>query len=82
MAKKKQEEKIAHPRGGSTTKDATDLGAPMTPGEGPQGPEDAMGAEPNRGTYTGRTGGGEHYEMVRVGTHPDGTPIIERRRQS
>ncbi len=79
---KKGEEKIEHPKGGSTTKDATDLGVPMSPGQGPQGPEDALGSEPTRGDYSDRLGGGESYEMVRVGTHPDGTPIIERRKQS
>ena len=72
--------KIAHPRGGSTTKDATDLGVLMTEGEGPQGPEDAL-EENTRGDYTGRLGEGESYELVRVGTRPDGSPIIERVRQ-
>ena len=77
-----KEKKIEHPKGGSTTKDVSDLGVPMAPGEGPQGPEDALAGESTRGDYAGRMGGGESYEMVRVGTHPDGTPIIERRRQS
>ncbi len=77
-----KEKKLEHPEGGSTTKDATDLGVPMAEGEGPQGPEDALDPKGTRGDYTGRIGSGESYEMVRVGTHPDGTPIIERRRQS
>ena len=77
-----KEKNLEHPRGGATTRDASDLGAPMAAGEGPQGPEDALGSEPTRGDYTGRTGSGtESYELVRVGTHPDGTPVIERRRQ-
>ena len=76
-----KEKNLEHPRGGVTTRDASDLGAPMAAGEGPQGPEDAFDSEPTRGDYKGRTGPGVSYELVRVGTHPDGTPIIERRRQ-
>jgi hypothetical protein len=49
--------------------DATDLGVPMAPGEGPQGPEDAL--DPNtRGDYTGRLGEGESYGMPLRGMLP------------
>ena len=88
--------KIEHPEGGSTTgpdtepgrtsrDDPLDLGAPMAPGEGHQGPEDALAIGEDRkklrGDYTGRLGEGESYVFVRTGTRPDGTPIIERVRQ-
>ncbi len=75
-----KEKKLEHPKGGSTTKDATDLGVPMGTGEGPQGPEDAL-EENTRGDYRGRLGEGESYTLVQTGTNPDGSPIIERVRQ-
>jgi hypothetical protein len=59
-------------RESSGPKDALDLGvrmAPGEPGEGPQGPEDAL--DPNaRGDYTDRLGGGASYQsqIVRAGT--------------
>ena len=71
---------LEHPEGGSTTKDATDLGVSMAPGEGPQGPEDAL-EESTRGDYAGRLGEGESYSMEVVGHREDGSPIIERVRQ-
>lgn len=77
---KNEEKKLEHTRGGSTTRDALDLGAPTAPGEGPQGPEDAL--DPNaRSDYTGRLGGGESYTSKITGYREDGSPIIEMIRQ-
>jgi hypothetical protein len=70
-------------RESSGPKDALDLGvrmAPGEPGEGPQGPEDAL--DPNaRGDYTGRLGEGASYQSQVVGYREDGSPIIEMVRQ-
>lgn len=83
--KKQQEKKLEHTKGGSTTKDATDLGVMGTPSEaeGPQGPEDALDPDAsNRGDYAGKLGdSGQSYEMRVVGHREDGSPIIERVRQ-
>jgi hypothetical protein len=74
-----------HRRESSGPKDALDLGVPMAPGEpgdGPQGPEDAL--DPNaRGDYTGRLGGGASYQSRVVGYREDGYGLTsgpERRR--
>ena len=77
-----KEKKLEHPRGGSTTKDATDLGAPMAPGEGPQGPEDALEAG-NRGDYSGRVGEGQSYtiEPIPENERVPGGPTVRRVRQ-
>lgn len=60
-----------HTEGGLTTKhDATDLGVPMAKGKAdePVGPEDAFGAGPKRGDYSGPAAetadNKEHYVMV------------------
>jgi hypothetical protein len=64
----------------TTREDSHDLGVPMTPGEGPEGPEDAL--DPNaRGDYTDRLGWGSSYEIRVVGHREDGSPIIEKVRQ-
>ncbi len=74
---------LQHTRGGTTTKDATDVGVPMQPapeGYQHQGPEDAMDplAENRRGDYRGRLGDGQHFttEAVYRGDVPryDTTP--------
>jgi len=55
----KASEGLEHPQGGRVTRDDPgDLGVPMLPGDPsePQGPEDALGAGPKRGDYTGRIG--------------------------
>lgn len=75
-----KDKKLAHTEGGSTTKDATDLGVSMAPGEGPQGPEDAL-EESVRGDYTGKLGEGESYTSKITGYRKDGSPIIEMVRQ-
>jgi len=53
---------LKHSKGGATTRDAGDLGAPMTQGDPKerrrQGPEDAFDPD-TRGDYTGRTGDGD-----------------------
>ncbi len=56
---------LPHTRGGSTTRDASDLGVPMRPApkgwEHKQGPEDALDPGPKRGDYSGRLGGTRHH---------------------
>ncbi len=58
---------LEHTKGGSTTKDATDLGPAMREGTGPQGPEDAFAEDQAslRGDYAGRTGDGLSYTFER-----------------
>lgn len=63
--------KLEHSDGGSTTRDdRLDAGVPMTQGEtgttSPVGPEDALGAEPTRGDYSGRIDSGPHLASVPV----------------
>lgn len=63
--------KLEHSAGGVTTRDdRLDAGVPMAPGEPgtrePVGPEDAMGAEPTRGDYSGRIDSGPHLASVPV----------------
>ena len=78
-----KEKKLEHTRGGSTTKDATDLGVPVAPGEGPQGPEDALGTGEKRGDYSGRLGEGESYvaEPIPPEERVPGGPIVRMVRQ-
>lgn len=59
VASDKQNAKLEHTRGGTTTRDdATDVGVPMLPGspDEPVGPEDALGEGPTRGDYRDRIG--------------------------
>lgn len=61
--------KLEHSDGGSTTRDdRLDAGVPMKQGEAgttkPVGPEDALGAEPTRGDYSGRIDQGPHLASV------------------
>lgn len=76
--------KLEHSMGGVTTRDdVTDLGVPMLPGDSnePQGPEDALGAGPKRGDYTGRIGPADYHPTQIVARHPDdvkeGEPTVE-----
>lgn len=62
------------------SRDTLDLGVPMAPGEGPQGPEDALDPEA-RGDYTGRLDEGASYQSQIVGYREDGSPIIKMVRQ-
>lgn len=57
---------LEHSEGGSTTKDALDLGVPMLQGDPsePTGPEDALGEGPKRGDYSDRQDGSAHFESV------------------
>jgi hypothetical protein len=57
---------LEHTMGGSTTKDALDMGVPMLQGapDEPIGPEDALGEGAKRGDYTDRQDGAQHYESV------------------
>lgn len=60
----KANEGLEHPEGGRVTRDdPTDLGVPMLAGDPsePQGPEDALGAGPKRGDYTGRIGPAHYH---------------------
>lgn len=77
---KSEEKKLEHTREGSTTRDALDQGAPMAPGEGPQGPEDAL-EKGTRGDYAGRVGEGRSHTSKITGYREDGSPIIEMVRQ-
>lgn len=57
-------EGLEHPEGGRVTRDdPTDLGVPMLAGDPsePVGPEDALGAGPKRGDYTGRIGPAHYH---------------------
>ena len=64
----------------ATRDDPADLGVPMTPGEGPKGPEDAL--DPNaRGDYTDRLGEGTSYSMEVEGHREDGPSIIKAVKQ-
>lgn len=64
-----------------TTRDATDLGVPMLPGDGsePQGPEDALGVGPKRGDYTDRIGP-SHYQPHESRPTPSGHTVVEPQR--
>jgi hypothetical protein len=59
---------LKHSKGGATTRDAGDLGAPMTQGDPKerrrQGPEDAFDPD-TRGDYAGRTGDGLSFTFER-----------------
>lgn len=59
---------LEHTEGGTTTRDGTDAGVPMLPGDSsePVGPEDAFGEGDKRGDYSKRTGTGSHAESVPV----------------
>lgn len=83
MTDKEKSEKLEHTRGGSTTRDALDQGAPMTPGEGPQGPEDALDPKGTRGDYTGRLGVGQSYtsELIPEDERVPGGPTVRLVRQ-
>lgn len=75
VASTSENDKLKHTMGGTTTRDdATDMGVPMLPGDGsePVGPEDALGAGPKRGDYTGRIGP-ENYQPheMRVASDED-----------
>lgn len=67
MSETNNNNELQHTEGGSTTRDATDLGVPMKPaepGETRQGPEDAL--DPNtRGDYSNRHGNTNSFQIVR-----------------
>lgn len=64
-----------------TTRDATDLGVPMLPGDPgePQGPEDALGVGPKRGDYTNRIGP-SHYQPHESRRTESGHTVVEAQR--
>lgn len=69
-------EQLQHSADGVTTRDdALDLGVPMLPGDPsePQGPEDALGAGPTRGDYSGRIGE-TYYQPHQTVPNPDAKP--------
>ncbi|MGI8623110.1 MAG: hypothetical protein ACR2NB_06410 [Solirubrobacteraceae bacterium] len=69
---------LKHTHGGSTTRDATDVGVAMAPATTPQsvGPEDAAGLEPTRGDYAGRTQPGSTIEAIPEAEQvPGGTKV-------
>ncbi len=85
MAKKQPTtQPLQHTRGGTTTKDATDVGVPMQPapeGYRHQGPEDALDPLSNpRGDYRDRLGSTQHRQVVAVSHGPvpryDNAPVI------
>lgn len=60
VASEKDNAKLEHVEGGTTTRDdATDVGVPMLQGspDEPVGPEDALGRGPKRGDYSDRVPG-------------------------
>lgn len=61
--------------------DAADLGVPMLPGDSsePQGPEDALGAGPKRGDYSGRVGPSDYqpHQVVPVADPKPGEARVE-----
>ena len=69
-----KDSKLKHSEGGVTTRDdALDSGAPMLPGDPsePSGPEDALGAGPKRGDYSGLIGDRQYTASV---VNPDYDP--------
>lgn len=81
-ATEKENAKLEHTEGGTTTRDdATDMGVPMLPGDPsePVGPEDALGPGPKRGDYSDRLGE-TNYQPHEVRSKPDakdGEPQVE-----
>ena len=76
-------EGLEHPQGGRVTRDdPADLGVPMLQGDPsePQGPEDALGAGPKRGDYTGRVGNSLYHphtsEPIPADEREEGGPTI------
>lgn len=61
-------DELEHTDGGPTTRDASDVGVPMTPGDPsePVGPEDALGEGLKRGDYSSRVPG-NHTTVVSTG---------------
>jgi hypothetical protein len=81
-ATEKENTKLAHSEGGTTTRDdATDMGVPMLPGDGsePVGPEDALGPGPKRGDYSQRLGETNYqpHEVRPRSDAKDGEPQVE-----
>ena len=73
VASEKDNAKLEHSEGGTTTRDdATDVGVPMLPGspDEPVGPEDALGPGPKRGDYSRRVGPSD-YNPTQVVPNPD-----------
>jgi hypothetical protein len=74
MAEKKNDDKLSHSEGGTTTRtDVLDSGAPMLAGDPsePVGPEDALGSGPKRGDYSKLIGSGQFHASV---PNPDYDP--------
>lgn len=76
----KKSEKLEHSVGGITTRDdVLDLGVKMLPGDPKEtiGPEDALGAGPKRGDYTGRVGDSYYqpHQSVAVEGPKPGEPV-------
>lgn len=65
-------------RGRRRPDDAVDMGVPMAPPTTPQtvGPEDAAGAAPVRGDYTGRTVSGSSVELIPEAERTPGGPTM------
>ena len=76
VASDKQNAKLEHSESGATTRDGTDAGVPMLPGDAsePVGPEDAFGEGPKRGDYSERVDG-SHMESRPV--EGGGEPILD-----
>lgn len=69
MAEKQTTETPAKPQEATAERMVGDLGVPMLPGkpDEPQGPEDALGEGPKRGSYTDRIGPSNYapHELVK-----------------
>lgn len=77
VAAEQENRKLKHSQGGMTTRDdALDSGVPMLPGDPsePAGPEDALGAGPKRGDYSGVMGDRQFYRSVRNPDHDPSDP--------
>lgn len=74
MAEAKNDSKLKHSDGGTTTRDdALDSGVPMLAGDAsePAGPEDALGSGKKRGDYSDVIGDRQFYASV---PNPDHDP--------
>ena len=76
--KQKNDTKLEHTEGGTTTRDdALDAGVPMLAGDPsePVGPEDAFGPGPKRGDYSDRIDSGPHLVSEPIADAEPGEPI-------
>lgn len=65
--------------GRTSRDDPLDLGVPMKKGEGPAGPEDALGREKTRGDYSERIGPAD-YHPHQTEVDDDGNVVVRVQR--